>query len=417
MRGKLLFVRTLILFCCVFVSLFSAPALFAAAPKYPQTFSLLPGEQTSFGFPLTKTGSVKAELTWQGGMALTVALVDMEGRTKASAKPTASSARIGYEATAADVAAAAIWRVTVAYPNGTPGAAASGSITIRYPEPDPAQVSQLEQSLMKSRPKPTVAAPTSMPAAHKANVEKALAELKQPAQQQVQQYKASADTQYAAAVRSTLAPVSAPTPKTAAASAAKVLSSAELAHAAAKHLPSLMNSTPAQGSPGEQVILYGRDFTVQNGLYQAAFTVRGAYTKTESTNNPNRPVNVVEVPALVLSVPVEAVSQLADGRQQFTVHAPMPPAGSTLSPYDGDVSLKTTAGFTSNPIPFRYQVSMPVPQSVTPYEVKAGAQLTLSGSHFAATDVLHVVMSNDGQDRIVPSTFVSETSIRFTAPS
>jgi hypothetical protein len=421
MRGKLLFVRTLILFCCVFVSVFSAPALFAAAPKYPQTFNLLPGEQTYFGFPLTKTGSVQAELTWQGGMALAVTLVDMDGHTKASAKPAASSARLAYEATAADVARAAIWRVTIAYPNGTPGAAASGSITIRYPEADPAQVSQLEQSLTKSRPKPTVAAPTSMPAAHKANVEKALAELKQPAQQQAQQqaqqYKAQADTQYAAAVRSALAPVSPPTLKAAAASAAKVLTSTQLAQALATRVPTLMNATPAQAAPGELVTLYGKNFTVQNGLYQAAFTVRGAYVKTESTNNPNRPVNVVEVPALVLSVPVESVSQLADGRQQFTVHAPMPPAGSTLSPYDGDVSLKTTAGFTSNPVPLRYQVSMPVPQTVTPYEVKAGAQLTLNGSKFASTDVLHVVMSNDGQDRIVPSTFISETSIQFTAPA
>lgn len=416
MRGKLLFARTLILFCCVLVSVFSAPALFAAPPKYPQSFNLLPGEQTAFGFPLTKPGPVQAELQWQGGMALAVSLVDMEGRTVTSTKTAISPARIAYNASAADVARGTIWRVTVAYPNGAPGALVTGSITVRYLEPDPTQVSRLEQSL-KSRPKPAIAAQTSTPAAHKANVKKALAELNQPSQQTVQQYKAQADTQYASAVRSAPAPVSAPPLKAATVSAARVLTPAQLAQVAATRVPTLMSSAPAQGSPGEQVILYGKNFTVQNGLYQAAFTVRGAYIKTESTNNPNRPVNVVEVPALVLAVPVESVVQLPDGRQQFTVHAPMPPAGSTLTPYDGFASLKTAAGFTSNPIPFRYQVSMPVPESVTPYEVKAGAQVTISGSHFAATDVVHVVMSNDGQDRIVPSTFVSETSIRFTVPS
>jgi hypothetical protein len=155
---------------------------------------------------------------------------------------------------------------------------------------------------------------------------------------------------------------------------------------------------------------------VKNGLYQAPFTVRGAYIRYDHTNDPNRPVNVVQVPPLVLTAPIESITQLPDGRQELVTHAPLPPSNSTLSPYDGDVSLTTATGFASNVLPFTYKVSIPVISAVNPNSGKPGQQLSIDGMQFANGDAVHVML-NDGRDAIASSTFVNTSSMRFIVPA
>ncbi len=409
-----------IIFCICFIFL-SSPPLHAqlknplTVPTYPQSFSLLPSEQTSFGFPLTKAGSVQVEVQWQGGMPLSVGLADMNGRYVTALNPAKSPARLAYNATAADVAQGMLWKVVVKYPTNASHSTVNGTVSIRFPNVDPAQLARLGQ-ILTPRKAPSVNQATAI-AAHRTKITQTLAQLNQPALQRIKTYKAQADSSYATMLKSRPA---SPAPKPMVQLKPSVVAiPPQVAKSIGQvnNIPSLTTAVPANASPGERVVLRGRNFKVQNGLYQAAFTVQGSYVKYVHTNNPNLPVVPTPMPPLVLSAPIESITQLSNGQQEMVTRMPAPPSGEAKSTYNGDVSLKSTNGVSSNTIPFQYKaVAVPIINSVEPAPGLPGQQATLIGGVFQNTDIMHIVM-NDGQDRILPSSFVSSSAVRFTIPA
>ncbi len=394
-------------------------------PAYPQSLSMLPGEQTSFGFPLTKAGAVQAEVQWQGGMPLSVGLADSNGRFVAAINPAKSPARLTYNATAGDVAQGMLWKVVVVYPPNASRMAVNGTVSIRFPNIDPAQLSRLSQ-ILNARKAP-VADKAAAIAAHRTKVSRTLDELKQPATQRIAAYKSQADKQYAAALKNVPAAVPAPTTaatvikpvdqlKPTVVSGPSALTNAKII-GLSRDFPTLTEAVPAKASPGERVILRGKNFKAQNSLYQADFIVRNSYVKYVSTNDPSRPVYVTTIPPLTLTAPVELITQLPNGLQEMLTRMPAPPAGEATNSYNGTVSVKSSDGNASNTIPFQYQaVAVPIINSIQPAPGLPGQQVTISGGQFLNTDKVHIVM-NDGQDRIIPSSFVSTSAVRFTIPA
>lgn len=409
-----------IIFCVCFIFLHSLP-LHAelktplTVPTYPQSFSLLPGEQTSFGFPLTKAGAVQAEVQWQGGMPLSVGLADMNGRYVTALNPANSPARFAYNATERDVAQGMLWKVVVVYPPNASRSAVNGMVALRFPQVDPAQFARLGQMLPPRRA-PAVNQATAT-AAHRTKITQTLAQLNQPTLQRVATYKVQADSSYAIMLKNTpVAPATKPMvqikPSVAVIPPLVAKNIGQI-----KDIPELTTAVPANAAPGERVVLRGKNFKVQNGLYQAAFTVQGSYIKYVHTNNPNLPVVPTPIPPLVLSAPIESITQLSNGQQEMVTRMPAPPSGEAKNTYNGDVSLKSTNGVSSNTIPFQYKaVVVPIINSVEPAPGLPGQQATLSGGVFQNTDIMHIVM-NDGQDRILPSSFVSSSAVRFTIPA
>jgi hypothetical protein len=408
--------RLLIVLGCML--LLGAPALAQSRaplqpPRYPQSFTLLPGERASFAFPVTRAGLVQADLQWQGGMLLTLNLTDMTGRSVVASKPMSSPARLTYSATVQDVATGIVWRVGVAYPKGAFTLPATVTATIRFPEVDLAALAKAEPGLT-AKPKPPAVRPSAAPAAHQASLARTLAELRQPTQQRITTYKAQAATQFAAVQKS--GPPNLASNVTLAQKPALVPTAAQQA-AIAAGAPTLLEAVPAKASPGEKVVLHGKNFKVQNGLYQVAFTVRAAYMKTVPTGNPARPVDVIQMKPLVLTAAVESVTQLSTGQQELIAHLPAPPAGEATASYDGNVSLNNATGFVSNVLPFHYEaVIVPILNGVATVPGTPGQQMTLNGGLFASTDTLHLVL-NDGKDSIVPSTYGSASSLKFTVPT
>jgi hypothetical protein len=321
---------------------------------------------------------------------------------------------LGAEATLDDVKRGLLWRLSIAYPKGA--AAVTGTVTVKSPGASAAQLAQVESSL--SSVKRT--APSQTDAGllrHRATVAQAVATFTKADSDRLSGLQQQVSARYAQAtndlaVRRSTATLVPPALKGMVATSAVASLTTAQQNALASGIATLLQAVPPRASPGERVVLRGKNLGSNPAIYQAAFTVKASETRV-NTSNPTQ-IGMVTTPAVVVTAPVVSIAATSSGEQEIVVRMPMPPANVTAA-YDGDVCIKTT-GFTTNTLPFRYQpASVPGIWDVTTMPAKPGQMLTIGGGNFASTDELHLVLAG-GNDVTVPMTFVSTEVARMTVP-
>lgn len=393
-----------------------------ALPTWPQAFSLRPGHAAGFGFPVTQPGTVTVEIEWTGApltVALQEASLPVAGAGSQPRPPVPGSqpqspprARLSFSLSAADVQRSPVWHVTLGVPAqsasaGTPTPAAEGRIAVVAPLADPAGLHARLQPIVEQRKasaarmQPVNPAAVETAAAQKLQAFRQARAAKHAAERQgvFAQAKTSMDASRAALQQASAA-VGAPRPATqrvawtAAAQSVRRLGRTGVPGVTPPNTrydkPTLLRTTPGQGSPGDEVVIVAGGISDDPTGKQVLFTVQP----------------MVTLPGRILSTSIFGTEVT------LVVAAPAPPTLGTPS-YQGQVHVLDEKGLATNTLPFQF---IPIPVPVVNQVRNAGLSrrsgdgIWLDGANFMTGSQAHFLFPWSPQTDVPASTVTTQGS-------
>lgn len=404
--------RSWIILCLLVlaVTVFAQERQLVKPPTWPQSFTLLPGEHTSFAFPLTQAGVVTAVVKWEGTQPVTVTLTDTANHAVKTADPAASPITLTYTATAEDVRRSMLWRVMVTCPKATgkqTAPAVTGTVSIRYPEVGAAMLAKLDTVLP-----PALAPPASdqLLKQHRAAVVKLIADLDKPRTDRIAALKTQVTTQYQKlttdiAARHPLVPLGPVDNNQAMTSAGiihpdlnpvKVTAPPVRPPTAGTPTPTIVSVTPVTAASGAKITVRCKDAATDPKKNEAIFRLNSTTT---------------------ISGTVLLATPTADGALDLQVEVPFLHC---TQPYISSVAIKATqanATVTSDASPFTFApLVYPAITDVTPTSAKPGDWLTITGSKFQANSEVHFLLDQNTNAK-AEMQFVSATTLKAKVPT